>query len=85
MDYQTLLIQRNTHPAWRLLTVANAPLVASFLYRSFVEPNVRTISRQTLALQLESYLYQLHEAEGEILFPKLATDYLDDWAADKCG
>ncbi|UUM21634.1 DUF3375 domain-containing protein [Mycoavidus sp. SF9855] len=85
MDYQTLLIQRNTHPAWRLLAAVNAPLVASFLYRSFIEPNVRTVSRQALALQLEGYLYHLHETEGEILFPKLATDYLDDWAADKCG
>lgn len=40
MDYQTLLIQRNTHPAWRLLAAVNALLVASFLYRSFIKSSV---------------------------------------------
>ncbi len=85
MDYQQLQLQRRTHPAWRLLAADNAPLIASFLHRSFIAPNVRTIARQELASQLDDHIFQLHEAAGEQLFSKSATSYLDDWAADERG
>ena len=85
MDYQQLLTQRRTHPAWRLLAADHAPMIASFLHRSFIAPNVRTIARQQLASQLDDHLYQLHELSGEVIFPKPATAYLDDWAADERG
>ncbi|MES2759508.1 MAG: DUF3375 domain-containing protein [Pseudomonadota bacterium] len=85
MDYQQLLIQRRTHPAWRLLAADNAPMIASFLHASFIVPNVRTISRQQLASQLDDHLYHLHDDAGETLFPKAATAYLDDWASDERG
>lgn len=60
-------------------------MVASFLHRSFIAPNVRTIARQQLASQLDDHLYHLHETAGENLFPKPATSYLDDWASDDRG
>lgn len=85
MDYQQLLAQRRAHPAWRLLAADHAPMIASFLHRSFVVPNVRTISRQQLASQLEDHLFQLHELTGEQTFPKPAPGYLDDWASDDRG
>lgn len=85
MDYQQLTLQRRTHPAWRLLAADHAPMVASFLHASFILPNVRTIGRQQLASQLDDHLYQLHQAAGEILFPKPAVAYLDDWASDERG
>ncbi|WP_295999073.1 DUF3375 domain-containing protein [Rugamonas sp.] len=85
MDYQQLLTQRRTYPAWRLLAADHAPMIASFLHRSFIAPNLRTIARQQLASQLDDYLYHLHEVAGEILFPKPAAAYLDDWAADERG
>ena len=85
MDYQQLLTQRRTHPAWRLLAADHAPLIASFLHRSFIAPNVRTVARQQLASQLDDHLFHLHEAAGEIVFPKPAAAYLDDWAADERG
>lgn len=83
MDYQQLITQRRTHPAWRLLAADNAPMIASFLHASFIAPNQRTIGRQQLASQLDDHLYHLHESAGEILFPKAATAYLDDWASDE--
>jgi hypothetical protein len=85
MDYQQLLSQRRTHPAWRLLAADNAPMIASFLHASFIVPNVRTISRQQLASQLDDHLFHLHDDAGETLFPKSATAYLDDWASDDRG
>lgn len=85
MDYQQLVTQRRTHPAWRLLAADHAPMIASFLHHSFIAPNVRTVARQQLASQLDDHLFHLHEAEGEVLFPKPATAYLDDWASDERG
>lgn len=85
MDYQQLLIQRRTHPAWRLLAADNAPMIASFLHAAFIVPNVRAVARSQLASQLDDHLYQLHETAGEITFPKAAGAYLDDWASDERG
>jgi hypothetical protein len=85
MDHQQLILLRRTHPAWRLLAADHAPMIASFLHASFIAPNVRTIGRQQLASQLDDHLYHLHEAAGEVLFPKPAVAYLDDWASDERG
>lgn len=85
MDYQQLLTQRRNHPAWRLLAADHAPMIASFLQRSFIAPNVRTIARQQLVSQLDDHLFQLHESAGDNLFPKPAASYLDDWASDERG
>lgn len=85
MEYQKLLAQRRNHPAWRLLAADHAPMIASFLHRSFIASNLRTIAREQLASELDDHLFHLHELSGEVLFPKPATAYLDDWAADERG
>lgn len=85
MDYQQLATQRRSHPAWRLLAADHAPMIASFLYRSFIAPNVRTCARQELITQLDDHLFHLHEMAGESLYPKPAAAYLDDWASDDRG
>ncbi|NRR34361.1 DUF3375 domain-containing protein [Oxalobacteraceae bacterium] len=85
MDFHLLSAQRRNHPAWRLLAADHAPMIASFLHASFIVPNLRTVARQQLASQLDDHLFQLHEQSGEVLFPKAATVYLDDWASDERG
>lgn len=60
-------------------------MIASFLHRSFVAPNMRSMPRQELAAQLDDHLFQLHEAEGQEMYPKTALAYLDDWASDERG
>src|SRR6266853_1663818 len=82
MDYRTLEALRRTHPAWRLLVAEHAPLVVSFLHNTFIRLNIRTLSKQELASQLEDYLHHLRERLGEGTLPKRAEHYLDDWAAD---
>jgi hypothetical protein len=82
MDYRTLDTMRRSHPSWRLLAADNAPLVVSFLYQSFIQPNLRTFPQQELVSRLEDYLYHLREQLGETVFPNPAIRYLDDWASN---
>lgn len=85
LDFATLDALRSHHPAWRLLRSDHAPLVASFLHRVFVAPNVRGMPAADLAEALEDELYALRLTRGEDAFPKPAIDYLDDWAATDKG
>ena len=85
LDYTTLDMQRRQHPAWRLLAADSAPLVASFLHRVFVVPNVRVMAQSNVAEALEDTLYGLREQLGTKAFPKSAQEYLNDWAANDKG
>jgi flagellar motility protein MotE (MotC chaperone) len=85
MDYQTLDALRKRHPAWRLLMADSAPFVASFLHRSFVEPNLRTVSQQELVAKLDDTLFHLRERLGEGVYPRSSSEYLDDWASEERG
>jgi len=80
LDFATLDALRAHHPAWRLLRSDHAPLVASFLHRVFVTPNLRVIAAADLAEALEDELYALRRFLGEGAFPRPAADYLNDWA-----
>ncbi|MBK7766685.1 MAG: DUF3375 domain-containing protein [Sulfuritalea sp.] len=85
LDYSTLDLLRQNHPAWRLLRSDHAPLVASFLQRVFIAPNVRVMAQADLAEMLEDELFALRERLGAEAFPKAAIDYLNDWAATEKG
>ncbi len=85
MDHATLVTLRDRHPAWRLLASPHAPLVASFLHRVFVVPNVRVMSEADLAEALEDELFALRERLGADGYPKGAPEYLNDWAAPDKG
>ena len=84
-DYAILNRLRQSHPAWRLLNSPHAPLVASFLQRVFIAPNVRGKAQSDLAEALEDELFALRERMGAEDFPKSALDYLNDWAAHDKG
>lgn len=85
LDYATLDLLRQSHPAWRLLRSDHAPLVASFLHRVFVAPNVRLMAQADLVEALEDELFDLRERLGPAAFPKSALEYLNDWAANDKG
>jgi hypothetical protein len=80
LDHSTLDLLRQQHPAWRLLRADHAPLIASFLQRVFVTPNIRVIHQADLAEALEDELFALREQLGEDKYPKPALDYLNEWA-----
>jgi hypothetical protein len=85
LDYNTLNVLRQNHPAWRLLNSPHAPLVVSFLQRVFIQPNERVITQADLVEALEDDLFALREQLGAEAFPKAALDYLNDWAGNDKG
>ena len=85
MDHPTLDALRRQHPAWRLLAADSAPLIASFLHRAFVLPNVRVMDQSSLAEALEDSLFDLRQQLGPAAYPKAAQEYLNDWAANERG
>jgi hypothetical protein len=80
LDYITLEQLRQGQPAWRLLSSPHAPLVASFLQRVFIAPNVRVMSQADLTERLEDELFALREREGIQAFPRAALEYINEWA-----
>lgn len=85
LDYTTLELLRQNHPAWRLLCAQHAPLVAGFLHRAFIASNVRVISQADLVEALEDELFALREHVGAQAFPGSAQSYLNDWAENDKG
>ncbi len=85
LDYATLDLLRQNHPAWRLLCAQHAPLVTSFLHRVFVDPNVRNMPQADLVEALEDELFALRQQLGADAFPAGAQSYLNDWAEDSKG
>jgi hypothetical protein len=85
LDIPTLSQLRKTHPAWRLLMADHAPLIAGFLHRVFIVPNVRVIPEGDLISRLEDDLFKLRETEGAGSFPRSAVEYLDEWARNDKG
>lgn len=85
LDYTTLDLLRQNHPAWRLLCAKHAPLVASFLQRVFIVPNERILSQADLVEALEDELFALREQLGVEAFPGSAQSYLNDWAENDKG
>lgn len=85
LDYDTLVFLRHSHPAWRLLCAEQSPLVASFLHRIYLVPNVRVMAQSDLVESLEDELFALRERLGAQAFPKTAAEYLNDWAANDKG
>jgi len=59
LEYATLELLRHNHPAWRLLRSDHASLVAGFLHRVFIAPNVRVMAQAELTEALEDELFNL--------------------------
>lgn len=85
LDFSSLVQLRRSHPGWRLLLADHVPLIASFLQRTFIEPNIRVMAQPELESRLDDVLFHLRETEGEDAFPRSARDYLDDWAQNERG
>lgn len=85
LDFETLEQLRKRHPAWRLLCSDNAPLIAAFLHKAFIESNQRFIAESNLTESLEDLLYELRERLGTHVYPRTALQYLNEWAATEHG
>ncbi len=85
LDFTTLTNMRRNHPAWKLLLAEYAPLIASFLHRVFITPNIRIMAQDELVAKLDDELFSLRESTDSEVFPRSATEYLDDWADNDKG
>ncbi len=80
LSYEYLQHIRKHNPAWRLLYIDNSPLILSFLYNVFIKANQRSINYSEIITKLDDYLFHLHSVYGELLYPKSAKEYIEDWA-----
>lgn len=78
MNYDELVNLRQMNVAWILLRADNAPLIISFLHKTFIEPNKRDIAKNILENLLEDELFKLRDRNQD-LFPKKASEYITDW------
>ncbi|MFZ2959523.1 MAG: DUF3375 domain-containing protein [Candidatus Ozemobacteraceae bacterium] len=85
LDYAALENMRINNSAWRLLRSDHVSLIASFLHRVFVAPNIRVMAAADLVEALEDELFALRERGDPDAFPKSAQDYLNDWASPEKG
>ena len=85
MSFAYLDMLKKNNPAWRLLASPQAPFIASFLYRVFIQVNQRQISEQELSSLLDDYISMLNEGTDENLFPRNGREYLSEWANDQHG
>lgn len=83
MDFNRISGLRS-HPAWRLLQADSAALIISFLYRTFIVTNQRSVPAEELATRLDDYLHHLRE-NGEKRYPRKGRDYLNDWSSGEHG
>jgi hypothetical protein len=67
-----------------LLAADHGGLIVSFLHRTFIATNVRTLGQAELVSRLEDFLFDLRQRAASA-YPKRAGEYLDDWAADDKG
>ena len=77
MDHANLEALKRLHPGWRLLAAAHAPMVASFLHATFIQPIVRTMAQQALVARLDDFLYEVRQREGAEAYPRSAVQYLE--------
>ena len=63
----------------------HSPLIASFLHRAFIAPNIRIMAQDELVAKLDDELFNLRESTGNEAFPRSAAEYLNDWADNDKG
>lgn len=85
LHFQDLCLLKKNNPAWRLLQADHAPLIASFLDKAFMQPNLRLVGEGALITKLDDFLFQLQDSLGEQPFPRSAKTYLDEWSEPNKG
>jgi flagellar motility protein MotE (MotC chaperone) len=80
MEYDYLLKLRQTHPTWRLLNADSAPLIIGFLFKTFIEPNQRSLPETVIESRLDDYIYQVQRVYGEV-YRRTPKEYLNQWVS----
>lgn len=80
MDYEYFISLQQSNSGLGLLRAKNLPLIASFLWKHFIEQNQRVWRADNLAEQLDNFLFDLRRRFDENTFPRTGSTYLDEWS-----
>jgi flagellar motility protein MotE (MotC chaperone) len=85
MDFETIEVLQERHPAWRLLRAQHAPLVLSFLGRHFVDGAAGATPASELIEALDEHLDAVDAGAQESRFPRTPQAYLEAWSGPDSG
>ena len=85
MDFETIEVLQERHPAWRLLRAQHAPLVLSFLGRHFVDGGAGATPASRLIEALDEHLDAVDAGAQEPRFPRTPQAYLEAWSGPDSG
>lgn len=85
MDFETIEVLQERHPAWRLLRAQHAPLVLSFLGRHFVDGGAGATPASRLTEALDEHLDAVDAGAQESRFPRTPQAYLEAWSGPDSG
>lgn len=80
MNYDSIYNLLRTNITIKLLNADNAPLIISFIYRTFKEKNRQSLPEVEIISILDDHLYFLNQSE--IIYSGTAKSYLSDWTKD---
>jgi hypothetical protein len=83
MTFEAIFILLKTSTAIKLFKADNAPLVIGFFFKAFKQENRFSLPESEIVSLLDDYLYAVNQSE--LLYPKKAKDYLNDWTQDGMG
>jgi hypothetical protein len=77
MTFEKIYQLLNSNTTVKLITATNAPLIVSFLFKSFKQNNLITISEKELNSLLSDYLFAVNQIDDKYL--RQPKEYLTDW------
>lgn len=77
MTFEKLQQLLKTSTTVKLITADNAPLIISFLFKSFKQNNLITITERELITLLSDHLYLINKDENR--YPQQPKEYLTEW------
>lgn len=70
---------QSDNAAIKLLKSENMPMIAGFLYESFVQKDTQTIPYEKLIIELDYYLNEVRLTSGKNKYIQSARAYVDEW------
>ncbi|MBI5459910.1 DUF3375 family protein, partial [Methanobacterium sp.] len=77
MTFEKIYQLLNANTTVKLITAVNAPLIISFLFKSYKQNNLITISEKDLTTLLSDHLYLINQTENK--YSRQPKEYLTDW------
>jgi len=82
MNFDFFNAMKSDNTAIRLLRADNMPMIAGFLYESFIQSDIQTISYEKLIIELDYYLNEIRLISGKGKYTQTAKAYIDEWISD---